>query len=192
LVGLVGPSGKGKGAANATATEFLGVEGMFMAEEVGTSQGIDSSFSESVPKAGTVQYNDVAFFYVPEVDTVKAHAEMSGSALLPTLRKIWSGEQLGAKYAAKERRRQVKAHGYRASVVAGIQPKRSGVLLDDVDGGTPQRWLWLPVVDPHAAGRTDKPASTSLLQTAAPVGLGCLGAIWRASRREGRARAGRG
>lgn len=155
LVGLVGPSGKGKGAATAVATEFLGVDGKFMSEEVGTSQGIDSSFSESAPKLGTVQFNDVAFFYVPEIDTVKAHAEMSGSALLPTLRKIWSGEQLGAKYAAKERRRQVRAHAYRAAVVAGIQPKRSGVLLDDVDGGTPQRWLWLPVTDPTAPRRTD-------------------------------------
>jgi hypothetical protein len=156
LVGLVGPSGKGKGAATAVASEFLGVEGKFMSEEVGTSQGIDSSFSESVPKLGTVQFNDVAFFYVPEIDTVKAHAEMSGSALLPTLRKIWSGEPLGAKYAAKERRRQVRAHAYRAAVVAGIQPKRSGVLLDDVDGGTPQRWLWLPVTDPLAPRRTDR------------------------------------
>lgn len=156
LVGLVGPSGKGKGAATAVASEFLGVEGKFMSEEVGTSQGIDSSFSESVPKLGTVQFNDVAFFYVPEIDTVKAHAEMSGSALLPTLRKIWSGEPLGAKYAAKERRRQVRAHAYRAAVVAGIQPKRSGVLLDDVDGGTPQRWLWMPVTDPTAPRRTDK------------------------------------
>jgi hypothetical protein len=156
LVGLVGPSGKGKGAATAVAAEYLALDGKFMSEEVGTSQGIDSSFSESAPKVGTVQFNDVAFFYVPEVDTVKAHAEMSGSALLPTLRKIWSGEQLGAKYAAKERRRQVRAHGYRASVVAGIQPKRSGVLLDDVDGGTPQRWLWLPVTDPSAPRRADK------------------------------------
>lgn len=156
LVGLVGPSGKGKGAATAVASEFLDVDGKFMVEEVGTSQGIDSSFSESTPKAGTVQFNDVAFFYVPEIDTVKAHAEMSGSALLPTLRKIWSGEPLGAKYAAKERRRQVRGHAYRASVVAGIQPKRSGVLLDDVDGGTPQRWLWLPVTDPAAIRRTDR------------------------------------
>ncbi len=156
LVGLVGPSGKGKGAATAVASELLGVEGKFMVEEIGTSQGIDSAFSESAPKLGTVQFNDVAFFYVPEIDTVKAHAEMSGSALLPTLRKVWSGEQLGARYAAKERRRQVRAHGYRASVVAGIQPKRSGVLLADVDGGTPQRWLWLPVSDPSAPRRTDR------------------------------------
>lgn len=156
LVGLVGPSGKGKGAATATATEFLGVEGRFMSEEVGTSQGIDASFTEAPAKGGPVQFNDVAFFYVPEIDTIKAHAEMSGSALLPTLRKMWSGEPLGAKYAGKERRRPVRGHAYRASVVAGIQPKRSGILLDDVDGGTPQRWLWLPVADPGALRRTDR------------------------------------
>jgi hypothetical protein len=156
LVGLVGPSGKGKGAATAVATEYLNVAGQFMMEEVGTSQGIDSSFTETTAKAGTVQFNDVAFFYVPEIDTVKAHAEMAGSALLPTLRKIWSGEALGAKYAARERRRPVRAHAYRASVVAGIQPRRSGVLLNDLDGGTPQRWLWLPVTDPAAIRRTDR------------------------------------
>lgn len=156
LVGLVGPSGKGKGAAVAVAEEYLDVKGRFMVEEIGTSQGIDASFTETPPKSGPVQFNDVAFFYVPEIDTVKAHAEMSGSALLPTLRKVWSGEALGAKYASKERRRPVRGHSYRASVVAGIQPKRSGVLLHDLDGGTPQRWLWLPVADAAAIRRTDK------------------------------------
>lgn len=156
LVGLVGPSGKGKGAAIATAADLLRVEGKFMMEEVGTAQGIDASFTETPAKGGPVQFNDVAFFYVPEIDTIKAHAEMSGSALLPTLRKVWSGEPLGAKYAGKERRRPVRGHAYRASVVAGIQPKRSGVLLADADGGTPQRWLWLPVSDPGARRRTDK------------------------------------
>lgn len=156
LVGLVGPSGKGKGAATSVATEFLDVGSKFMIEEIGTSQGIDASFTETPAKGGPIQFNDVAFFYVPEIDTVKAHAEMSGSSLLATLRKVWSGEPLGAKYAGKERRRPVRAHSYRASVVAGIQPRRSGVLLNDLDGGTPQRWLWLPVADPGAIRRTDK------------------------------------
>lgn len=156
LVGLVGPSGKGKGAAWSVAAEFLDVMGRFRMEEVGTSQGIDATFTEPAPKAGPVQYNDVAFFYVPEIDTVKAHTDMAGSPLLATLRKIWSGEALGGMYAAKERRRPVRAHAYRASVVAGIQPARSGVLLHDADGGTPQRWLWLPVHDPTAIRRADK------------------------------------
>lgn len=156
LVGLVGASGKGKGAAWAVAEEYLGVRGLFMTEEVGTAQGIDASFTEPTQKAGPVQFNDVAFFYVPEIDTIAAHAAMAGSPLLPTLRKVWSGEALGAKYATKDKRRPVRAHSYRASVVAGIQPARSGVLLDDVDGGTPQRWIWLPVHDPDALRRTDK------------------------------------
>jgi hypothetical protein len=156
LVGLVGPSGKGKGAAWSVAAEFLDVMGRFRMEEVGTSQGIDATFTEPSPKVGPVQFNDVAFFYVPEIDTVKAHTDMAGSPLLATLRKIWSGEALGGMYAAKDRRRPVRAHAYRASVVAGIQPARSGVLLGDVDGGTPQRWLWLPVHDPNAIRRRDK------------------------------------
>lgn len=156
LVGLVGPSGKGKGAAWAVAEEYLGVKGKFPMEEVGTSQGIDSCFTETTPKLGSVQFNDVAFFYIPEIDTFKSHSEMAGSALLPHLRKMWSGEALGARYAKSENRRPVRAHAYRASVVAGIQPARSGVLLADVDGGTPQRWLWLPVHDPDALRRSDR------------------------------------
>ena len=155
LVGLVGPSGKGKGAAWAVALEYLAVSG-FAVEEVGTPQGIDATFTEPSPKAGPVQFNDVAFFYVPEIDSVKAHSEMTGSALIPHLRKVWSGEALGAKYAAKDRRRPVRAHSYRASAVVGIQPARSGVLLNDADGGLPQRFLWLPVHDPHLLRRSDR------------------------------------
>jgi hypothetical protein len=156
LVGLVGPSGKGKGAAWSVALEYLDCEGRFPVEEVGTPQGVDATFTESTPKLGAVQYNDVAFFYVPEIDTMKAHAEMTGSALIPHLRKMNSGERLGAQYAAKERRRPVAAHRYRASAVVGIQPARSGVLLQDADGGLPQRFLWLPVHDPNLLRRTDK------------------------------------
>jgi len=35
-------------------------------------------------------------------------------------------------------------------LVAGIQPLRAGCLLNDSDGGTPQRFLWMPATDPEA------------------------------------------
>jgi hypothetical protein len=35
-------------------------------------------------------------------------------------------------------------------MVAGIQPANAYILLDDVDSGTPARWLWMPTSD-HAA-----------------------------------------
>lgn len=156
LVGLVGPSGKGKGASWETAQDYLAVEGKFMVEEIATPQGIDSAFTETPAKGGPVQFNDVAFFYVPEIDSMKAQTEASGGALLPHLRKVYSGELLGGRTANRERRRPVRAHSYRASVVVGIQPARSGVLLNDADGGLPQRFVWLPVHDPDLLRRSDK------------------------------------
>ena len=35
----------------------------------------------------------------------------------------------------------------RFGLSVGIQPDRAGWLLDEADGGTPQRFLWLPVTD---------------------------------------------
>ncbi|WP_431880243.1 hypothetical protein [Micromonospora marina] len=153
FVGLVGPSGSGKGAATATAEEFLGVRGKIPTRKLGTGQGIDASFTAQHPKEGAIQFNDVALFTVGEIDTLAAHSSMNGSTLLSTMREVYDGAALGAHYAAKEKRRPVRAHRYRAAVIAGIQPARAGVLLDDADGGTPQRWVWLPTNDVE----TDRP-----------------------------------
>jgi hypothetical protein len=147
FVGLVGPSGGGKGAATATAEELLGVRGRIPTKKLGTGQGIDASFTAQHPKEGAIQFNDVALFTVAEIDSLAAHSQMNGSTLLSTMREVYDGAALGAHYAAKEKRRPVGAHRYRAAVIAGIQPARAGVLLDDADGGTPQRWLWMPTND---------------------------------------------
>lgn len=148
FIGLVGPSGAGKGAATAVAEELLGFDFPVPTHEAGTGQGIDASFT-SQTKEGPVQYNDTALFTLAEIDTLAAHAGMNGATLMPTMRKLYSGESLGAQYADRFKRRPVRAHHYRAAVIAGIQPARSGVLLDDADGGTPQRWVWLPTNDPE-------------------------------------------
>jgi len=149
FVGLVGPSGAGKGAATAVAAELLGPAAhLTPVKKLGTGQGIDASYTAQT-KEGPVQYNDTALFTVGEIDSLAAHANMTGSTLLATLREVYSGEALGAHYADRYKRRPVRAHHYRAAVIAGIQPAKAGVLLEDADGGTPQRWLWFPTNDPH-------------------------------------------
>jgi hypothetical protein len=69
---------------------------------------------------------------------------------MPILRSAWSGELLGFQNADVSRRVFVPAHTYRATLIAGIQPARADALLGDSDGGTPQRFVWLPVADPDA------------------------------------------
>jgi hypothetical protein len=150
FVALVGASGAGKDAALAVARELLWTDDRVPTREVGTGQGIDAAFTVQSQKNGPVQYCDAALFTVTEIDTLAAHAAQGGATIMPTLRKVYSGAALGAFYADKFKRRPVAAHSYRAALIAGVQPARSGTLLKDVDGGTPQRWIWLPTNDPGA------------------------------------------
>ncbi|WFF09095.1 hypothetical protein O7622_11295 [Micromonospora sp. WMMD1076] len=148
FVGLVGPSGAGKDAAIDTADEILGRGAPNARVEAASGQGIDAAFTHPHPKEGPIQFCDSVLFEVSEIDSLAAAAGMNGSTTMPTLRKVFTGKALGAHYAAKDKRRPVGQHKYRAALVAGIQPARAGVLLDDADGGTPQRWVWLPTNDP--------------------------------------------
>lgn len=156
LVGLIGPPGSGKDAADRAARDFLWADGSVPIHKLGTGQGIAAGYTRLMKdpvdnkRMVPTQYNDTALYLLSEIDTLKAHAEMGGSTVLADLRSAFMGEALGEQYAAVEKRRPVGEQRYRFALSAGIQPKRSGVLLHDVDGGTPQRWLWLPVIDPYA------------------------------------------
>src|SRR5204862_283443 len=66
------------------------------------------------------------------------------------LRKAWMGERLGFGWANAEKAVVVMGHRYRMTMVVGVQPGRGGALLQDADGGTPQRFIWLPTTDPDA------------------------------------------
>jgi hypothetical protein len=95
-----------------------------------------------------VDESHAVLFSVPEIDTLSALGSRKGATLLPELRRAWSGEALGFAYADPTRRLEVPAQQYRLCLVAGIQPARADALLDDADGGTPQRFLWMPATDP--------------------------------------------
>jgi hypothetical protein len=152
LVGLVGPSGAGKDAAIAAASAWLAITtpARIPVHELGTGQGIDSAYTEQTGNKGPVQHCDSCLFTCTEIDTLAAHGAMPGATISATLRKVYTGAALGARYADRFKRRPVREHHYRFALVCGIQPTHAGVLLDDPDGGTPQRWLWLPANDPAA------------------------------------------
>lgn len=150
FVGLVGTSGSGKGAAEAVAAEAITV-GYIETLTTGSGEGIAHGYKRRVK--GTVEWLDdhhAVLFSVPEIDTLAALGDRKGATLMPELRRGWSGERLGFAYADPLKRLPIEAHQYRMCLVAGIQPARAAVLLDDADGGTPQRFLWLPATDPHA------------------------------------------
>lgn len=154
FMALVGPSGGGKGAAEgaaADAVEFIDGNGRpIVVEEfpVGSGEGIARTFLSS----GTDDPPRTrALFTAAEVDTIAALGGRRGATLLPELRKVYVGEQIGFANASKDTRTPLAAHSYRACLTIGVQPLKAGPLLDDADGGTPQRFLFLKVTDPHAS-----------------------------------------
>lgn len=166
FLGIVGPSGGGKGAAESAAKDLLavGAGGRNLVEAgVGSGEGITHTYMRHVPakngqKPTTELHTTRALFRASEVDTLAALKQRQGSTLLPRLRDAWMGDNLGFAYADATRRLDLRAHTYRMCLIVGIQPAKASVLLDDADGGTPQRFVWLPTVDPNTPDqRPDEP-----------------------------------
>lgn len=157
FVGLVGYSGDGKDAAQAVAGDALHIEHpRFTVSPLGSGEGLSHMFmrqkraTKTDPHPEPEQYNDAALVNVGEIDSMAALVQRQSSTVAAQLRQAAMGQQLGFFYADTSRRMIVPEHSYRLCLIAGIQPERSGILLDDAGGGTPQRFVWLPAGDPGA------------------------------------------
>ncbi|WP_138845261.1 hypothetical protein [Rhodococcus pyridinivorans] len=156
FVALVGRSGGGKGAAEGAsrdAVRFVDHNGHpIIVDEFppGSGEGIARTFRPAGTDDNEPNPRSRALLTAPEVDTLTALGSRQGATLMPELRKVWMGEQLGFNNASKATRSILAAHSYRASLIVGVQPIKAGPLLDDADGGTPQRFKFLPVGDPDA------------------------------------------
>jgi hypothetical protein len=150
LIALVGPSGGGKTTSVAAARDYLNQQ-QIPIHELGTGQGVTSGYTRTPgPKEPEpTQFNDTVLWLSDEIGSLTAHTGMKGSNLLPILKQAYSGSQLGARYAGRDNRRAVAAHRYRATFLVGVQPANAAVILDDLEGGFPQRWIWLPTHDPN-------------------------------------------
>jgi len=158
FAGLVGDSGSGKGAAESAGADAVQV-GHLNRFPVGSGEGLTHLFVKRT-KTGIEQHTVAVLADIPEVDTLAALNSRQGSTLQPVLRQAYMGEQFGFGYADPTKRLVVEGHRYRLCLVVGIQPARAGAILDDTDGGTPQRYLWLPATDrdaPDIAPEAPKP-----------------------------------
>lgn len=166
FVGMLGAPGTGKGVTLSTSRALLPasrlgllVPGINDEMPPGSGEGfIDVLFDivkEPDPNGGTkmvdrkrqVRHN--AFFQLGEGETLGALRENKSSILMATLRSVFTGETVGQTNATEANKRILPSGAYTISFVVGFQPTKAGALLDDVDGGTPQRFLWAPVVDPN-------------------------------------------
>lgn len=149
FVALVGPSGSGKGAAEQCGADAVDV-GEVESSPVGSGEGIGHLYKRRDGQGNLHTIRTAVLFTIPEVDNLTALGQRQGATLMPQLRSAWSGEKIGFAYADPKKALPIDKHTYRMGLILGVQPGRAAPLLEDADGGTPQRFLWMPVTDPHA------------------------------------------
>ncbi|MDO5681235.1 MAG: hypothetical protein Q4G46_00200 [Propionibacteriaceae bacterium] len=167
---LVGPSGAGKSSLVSVSRELLGVpEQVDVERSLGSGEGLAATFLrfDKGQKQNVLQPYPHRFITVGEVEALGAMTTRNGSTIGASLREGLTGGSLGQENAQAERRRFVPAGAYRLVVVIGVQPTRSDVLLNDSDAGTPQRLVWVSVLDPGAT--EDCPPWPGSLDWAVPV-----------------------
>lgn len=150
---LVAPSGAGKSGAKSCADDLFGPKCPLQAATIGpgTGEGIMQSFLwwDSDLKRNVLCSDPWAILYADEVGQIGAIQARSGATFGPIIRSMLTGGEVSTTNAEESRRRHLRAHTYRLTIVSGVQPRLSDVLLADQDAGTPQRWVWLPATDPH-------------------------------------------
>ena len=161
FVALVGRSGDGKSASADVAEHLIPLPPDVLTLPVGSGEGLSHAYvhratsrqdKERADAHGMVRDRASALLYIDEIDSLAAIAARSGATLMPKLRSAYVGQEIGAWNADPLRRIVVGKHKYRMGLIAGVQEARAGALLDDADGGTPQRFIWARVTDP-AIGR---------------------------------------
>jgi hypothetical protein len=173
------PLGSGEGIAEAYMGEVM----------AGTGEMDKKTGAEKMAKVRKMVRHNV-LFHSDEGNSLNKLIERTGSTVGETLRSAWSGETIGQKNGRVETTRTVPARSYSAGLVIGYQPTTVLPLLDDVEAGTPQRFLFAWAVDTAIPARsarvpwpgempspfppdvpTDAPAPGTVISAALPRGM---------------------
>lgn len=151
--GSAGRSGQGKGGADAAGFSSVRFMDPQFGEidpprpNPGSGEGLARLFKGRGDDQPAVT---AAHLIVPEVGTLAALAGRQGSTLATELLKAWMGEPLGFSNAHKDTTTAIPAHSYRLCLGVGVQPENADFFLTREKDGLPQRFLWLPTIDPYA------------------------------------------
>jgi hypothetical protein len=152
----VGASGSGKDIANAAGRAAVDFHQWFGNTAVpavdatyihpGTGEGMARVFKGYKDEPGQTR----AHLQVPDVATLEALDGRRGHTLVGQLLAAWMGQPLGFTDNAKDTSTGIEEHTYRLCMSVGVQPQNAGFFLSREKDGLPQRFLWLPTIDPHA------------------------------------------
>ena len=155
IIAVAAVSGGGKGLSGGVAEDIIPLPGSIPTLPLGSGEGLGAAYFEwaTGEKGGgrwqRRQNTAAALFSATEIDSLSAVAHRNGSTVTSQIRAAFSGEQLGFQNADPRKRFIVEPHTYRFVAAIYAQPSRLGGLLDEADGGTPQRILWMPGHDPR-------------------------------------------
>jgi hypothetical protein len=161
---LVGRSGDGKSATDSVAEQLMPLHSWHEVT-AGTGEGLIQTYlrwqkaddDAGIP-AGYVPADIMrAYCFVDEVAQLGALEDRNGSTFGAVLRSMMMGNPVGTTNADMTRRRYLARMSYRLGFVVGVQPELSDILLNTSDAGTPQRFVWLPALDPDAPDFDDMP-----------------------------------
>lgn len=156
LCAFVSPSGGGKGISDKVGR--LAWPTSITELPIGSGEGIAATFVPPAKPDENYEPLTRVIFNCSEIDIFTGIAARQGATILGTTKAFVMGELLGSTNATKANSRNVPAHSYRGCLSVGAQPGHTGVIFDDTTGGSPQRFLWAPTVDPDMpAERTVDP-----------------------------------
>ena len=149
---ILGGSSAGKSSAVGVAQKEIPWPGYMVRFDgpIGSGEGLVENLMGYDEHGKRVQVVGNALVTIDEGQVMSDMARRAGSTILPTLRSIWTGGQIGQANAAKETRRIIEAHTYSYGVILLLQPALAGAFLEDAVGGTPQRFLFASAWDPDA------------------------------------------
>ena len=152
LLAIVGDPGQGKGGAASVARMALAIDEPDMEMmrpariPVGSGEGLAKNYAfRANGVQQTVAYTAISTAY--EVDNLNALVTRSSETITPQLRQFYSGEQLGFGYSNPASRIIIEPFTYRGVLIAGVQPERSGVIVNDHASGFAQRWMFFSATD---------------------------------------------
>lgn len=153
------PSGGGKSMSVGESRVLLpGVDQSEYVEQAGiaTGEGLERSFLIPVTvddegrkvKQLQLSGDPRRLFFVDEIKGLAAKSKSAESTVVASLCTMIMGGFAGTTLATEGTTRRLPAGSYRFVLVVGAQPVNTGLLLHDVDTGTPQRFLWVAADDP--------------------------------------------
>lgn len=147
-----GRSGQGKDAADAAGIAAVRFESRYGTDLeavrpcIGTGEGLARLFKGHQDEPSLTR----AHLIVPEVTTLAALASRQGATLAAELLKAYMGQALGFDNSRKDTTTSIPEHSYRLCLGVGVQPENADFFLSREKDGLPQRFLWVPTVDPDA------------------------------------------